>query len=265
MKEITDIKELQSVILSILNKVHDFCIENNIIYSLAYGTMIGAARHKGFIPWDDDIDIFLPRPDFERFFETFKVEGLELHCLRNDKQHDVPVTKVYDIRTVLMQPGSSNMDYGLYIDIYPIDSFQKESKLRRFFLFRNFTIFLMMCNKEPLWRKGRALHRSVLRIVLYPFFAFFSTRRVSLFIDWYLRRLNYANGTVITDMTCFSKIWKCLPKSAFEHTVDVEFEGRKFKAMAGWKEHLKECYGDYMQLPPPEKRVSHHNFRAWWK
>ncbi len=265
MREITDTREIQEIELSILERVHNFCIANDITYSLAYGTMIGAARHKGFIPWDDDIDIIMPRPYFEKFFKIFKVEGLELHCLRNDKRHDAPVAKVYDTRTAIMQPGSSTMDYGLYMDIYVFDSFQSEAKIKSFFKLRKLLIFLMMCNKEPLYRKGRALYRNLLRIALYPFFAFFSTRRVSLFIEWYLKRLNYEFGSFLTDMTPYTNICQCLPKSVFESTVDVEFEGKKFKAMNGWRKQLKGYYGDYMQLPPPEQRVSNHDFRAWWR
>ena len=84
MQELT-LKELQQVSLDIIKDVHSFCVNNNITYSIAYGTLIGALRHKGFIPWDDDVDIVMPRPDFERFCREYRSDKLRLIYYGNDK------------------------------------------------------------------------------------------------------------------------------------------------------------------------------------
>ena len=96
MKKKLSLDEIKSNSLQILKLVHDFCVANNIKYSLAYGTLLGAVRHKGYIPWDDDIDIMMTRPEYERFCNTFKMKGLSLHRHQNDPDCYILFARVCD-------------------------------------------------------------------------------------------------------------------------------------------------------------------------
>ena len=118
--------EIHSYLLNILRVVADFCDRNGLRYSIAYGTLLGAVRHKGFIPWDDDIDIMMPRPDFTRFVATFgKEPDARYRCLYhtvNDKESFYHCfAKVHDSHTLSKQSRFKRFKFGLNIDIFPID------------------------------------------------------------------------------------------------------------------------------------------------
>lgn len=134
-KEIT-MEELRAIQLDILDKIHAFCTEHGIRYSLGGGTLLGAVRHKGYIPWDDDIDIMLPRPDYERFLKEFdgKYAELNLQHYGNDNTCCIPFAKVYDNRTVLIEKLQKS---GIYIDVFPIDGLPEESKIKDYLYIYN--------------------------------------------------------------------------------------------------------------------------------
>ena len=118
------LEEIHACLLDILKSVDKFCLENNLRYSIAYGTLIGAVRHKGFIPWDDDIDLLMPRPDFDRFVATFGREpGARYRCLYNARNEDENFihffAKVHDTHTVSTQGKFEKYKFGVDIDIFP--------------------------------------------------------------------------------------------------------------------------------------------------
>lgn len=121
MRKLSD-SEVKEIQMHILDDVHEFCTANNLRYTLIGGSMLGAARHKGFIPWDDDIDIGLPRPDFERFMESYAPKQPYYKALdyRHDKNYVSAFAKVYDTRT---HTRSVNIidNRSVYIDVFPID------------------------------------------------------------------------------------------------------------------------------------------------
>ena len=135
MKEISSIDELKVIELDIMKKIHRFCVDNNIIYYLCYGTLIGAIRHKGFIPWDDDIDILMPRPDYERFLKLFprvqKQLGLEVVNHKTKTYFGRPMSKVIDKRTDLFEPEFKGDDHiGVFVDVWPLDGAANSKKER---------------------------------------------------------------------------------------------------------------------------------------
>ena len=123
MRRITDIQELRGVQLGILDDIHAFCVDNGIRYFLACGTLIGAVRHKGYIPWDDDIDLYMPRDDYERFINEFKSVSGNCRVLdpKKEKHYYYTYAKVVDKRTLLVEPEADGYRIGVYVDVFPVD------------------------------------------------------------------------------------------------------------------------------------------------
>lgn len=126
MREVIEIKEIQSILLPILEYIDKVCKDNNLRYSLAFGTLIGAIRHKGFIPWDDDIDIVMPRTDFDKLIEILEKEQNKKYKILSPYDTNSffagQMLKVYDAETKLCEfPNKYNLEYGAYIDVFPID------------------------------------------------------------------------------------------------------------------------------------------------
>jgi lipopolysaccharide cholinephosphotransferase len=120
MKQITDIRELRQLQLAIMDDIHQFCEQNGIRYSLAGGTLIGAFRHQGYIPWDDDIDIYLMRSDYERFLKEYKDKNgrFQLLCPEQTEHYFYTFAKVIDTQTVMIEDETEGYEIGVYVDVF---------------------------------------------------------------------------------------------------------------------------------------------------
>lgn len=266
MREITDKREIQKIELEIFDAIHAFCEARGLRYSLYGGTLIGAIRHKGFIPWDDDIDLIMPRPDYEIFCREFKADGFSVHDHRNDSEYVYPYAKVYNDKTLLIEDLFPNIRAGVYVDIFPVDGFPDNNEsLRRAKCSRTFNMRFVVCKNVEMGKKKWSLVKKIivtsLRYLLLPL-------PNSYFLERFqkdVKKYGFENMPFIADMTWGYGERQCVPASAFASFVDVDFEGRTAKALVGWDMYLRNVFGDYMQLPPVEKRCSGHEFSAWWK
>lgn len=259
--------ESKTIMLNILKEVSDFCDKNSITYYLSAGTLIGAIRHKGFIPWDDDIDIDMPRPDYERFIELYKKKGKYSICAPYDSNSIYIHTKVYDSQTVKYEGG---IDYsrftplGIDIDIFPIDGqptnedesvFKKQVKRRAIY----YSLFqACVCSTD--YKKFKSLIKiHICRLFGKNFFC-------RLYINS-AKQYSYTTSSMLGFVSPFSQYsYKNRhDKKVFKDKVKVQFEDGKFWAPIGYDEYLCNIYGDYMQLPPIEKQQSHHINSIYWK
>ena len=262
-------EEFKQISLDILDAVHHFCEEHNIKYSLACGTLIGAIRHKGFIPWDDDIDIYMPRQEYNNFMTLFPDLCEGKYALvafeRNTPGWNYPYAKVYDSRTRYIEDKKYDFyDMGIGIDVFPIDSAPNDEKEWTIYESKRKALRNIYVMKELRWRKGRSLLKNILvqicSLLLYPF----SKRKLAMILDKYAQKYN-ASKTEYCAENCLGKPNARFLYTDFSTIIDSPFENRVFKIMAGYDDYLRSFYGNYMQMPPPEEQVSHHRFTAYWK
>lgn len=260
MQELT-LRELQQVSLDILVDVHNFCVQNNIKYAIDYGTLIGALRHKGFIPWDDDVDIVMPRPDYERFCQSYQSNDYQLIYYGNDPSALAAFARVVDCKKTHYETERpwTKQESGVWIDIFPIDGVESDKKVyaRRYERLRRMSKIAYkfrrqnhhINEKDSQWSKLKTIIALILGI---------GGKLPAFIIDKMVKTMS----KVPFDSTSFVGQCSCLddgpiqfPKKDFEDYILLPFEEYKFYAMKGYDHHLRQLYGDYMQLPPEEQRI----------
>ena len=272
MKEITDNRELQRIELGILESVHSFCSKNGIRYFLSGGTLLGAVRHGGFIPWDDDVDIMMPRPDYERFCNTFSAPFYSVHTFRNDPAYFFPFAKVHDDRTILVEDRDPHGKHAVCIDVFPLDGVSDNGPAPRRLLGKQrlFYSFFSVLRAPPLfrkrpWRRQLALWAGLpLRLIPRRLRAA-AVRRTLFWLDRSVSRQEFGKSPYACVLVWGGTLVELCPRSVYDSAVPIRFENDEFFAMSEWKAYLESHYGDYMTPPPPGKRATHHGFRAWWK
>jgi len=258
VKKINDIQELRSVQLGILDHVHQFCESHNLTYFLSSGTLIGAVRHQGYIPWDDDIDIYMPRADYERFLQEYNADS-HFRVLNpyKEKNYYYTFAKVVDTRTKMVETETKGYEIGIYMDIFPVD-YVTENLQERSRIFRLKYLLYKI-------RRCKISHENYLRSKLAYYCYRLLPIPVSLLNRWiqHLIVLKQPTDTVCNMTEAGPKIKGCFPAEDIVSSVDILFEGKMYKTMVGYKDYLTRTYGDYMQLPPVEQRVT-HSFEAYW-
>ena len=260
MRKITDIQELRSLQMGIMDSIHAFCVAHGIKYSLAGGTLIGAFRHHGYIPWDDDIDIYLMRSDYERFLREYHDASGRYQLLSPTATDHYFYTfaKVIDTHTVMHEDETEGFEIGVYVDVFPLDYVPDGmSARRRVFWWKHMLYKIRRCKISN-------------TVYLHSALAFYCYRYLPVtvsFIDRLLERYVHRrrpSGYICEMCETDRPLKGCYSVAAFAETFDVLFEDRTYKAMKGYDEYLTNTYGDYMALPPENQRTR-HQFKAYYK
>lgn len=274
MKQLT-LKELQQFSLAILKDVAGFCERNGIRYSLGYGTLLGAVRHKGFIPWDDDVDIMMPREDYERFREIYKSEKYSFIDSRNTSDCYIAFGRVCETERTLSVSYIPwiKRDVGVWIDIFPIDRVPDDMEtFKRLYD----SLYLLMRFNIGI-RKAHTISSS----------RFSLCRRLKI---WLLKKTNPRlikrdPSDLVKDMNTMIRLtspkeghhWSqlCCPEAGtcefftdeeINEYVRLPFEDSEFFAWKGYDNILRDSYGDYMALPPEDRRKPLQNYITfYWK
>ena len=262
-------KELQ---LEILNTIDDYCSNNDIKYFLLYGTLLGAVRHKGFIPWDDDIDIGMMRDDYNRFFESFnqysRDNGLKYEAVNidNKSKYYLPIGKVIDKDTILFEHVNVNCPLGVFIDVFPIDNLPDSREQCVKIVKRIGYIERLLGYKQAFWSDRYSLFKNIYHMImkgiLFPFSNNFLCKQINKMASCYGGSKKENAGSIVLGVYGEKGIWK---RKYFDDSAKLEFEGKLYSAPIGYDNLLHCIYGDYMTLPPKEKQINHHINSAYWR
>ncbi len=256
-----ELRRIGTVQLQIMDEVHRLCELHHIRYYMIAGTLLGAVRHSGFIPWDLDIDVAMPRADYERFREICKTKLDEAYCYldhtsgRNyPRPHALVTAKDTKICMKYDPLNPKPMELGIYVDIFPLDHAPDDEKLRR-----KQAKKLRRIRRLKQWRLPYSYsYRRWKRYAHYTVSAllsWISVPRLNAYQQKQMQKYDQLETKCLCSMASGYPYEKqCMPKEIYGEPVLLEFEGRKYYAPEHYEEWLTRLYGDYMQLPPPEKR-----------
>ena len=264
MKELS-FEEIRQIELDLLIDVANFCDSHGITYFLAYGTLLGAVRHQGFIPWDDDIDIEMPREDYERFLALYNKEKTNddyLAVSPYEKKARHTFGKVIDMSTLKCEASvryENNQPLGVDIDIFPLDGLSPDGKERK-----------------KLYRKRKIVYQCYLFSIVDSSKGKLKTRIVSWLCGLFgkdfffkkaqkIKRFDYYQSDLVSEQSNLYVYNKIFKREWFDKTIDLPFEGHMFKVPAGYDQVLTTDYGDYMTLPPESEQVTHHTCKMYKK
>lgn len=255
--------DMQRKLLEIIKWYHNFCVKNGLRYYLIGGSMLGAIRHKGFIPWDDDIDVGMPRKDFERFLSL--TEGKIIDHYTSESFHSknpdyvYPFAKLYDTETTLTEMKRIPVTRGVYIDVFPLDgaSFDKryQKSYKKFRYWKNLlSILTADVNENRNWK----VNWSIRLARLIPFHITI-TKRLLYLIDHFCQTIDFDNAATVANLVGSRKSKELLDWDIFGTPVLYDFEDTKLYGVQLYDRYLSELIGDWKVLPPEDKRYGHFN------
>lgn len=263
-----NIDELKQLQISLLDELKIYCEENNLTYFLAYGTLIGAIRHHGYIPWDDDVDVIMPRDDYDYLINNFNndvSESFSVVDYKIDKNYYLPFAKLVRTDTVLKEEIDSPFEIGVYLDVFPLDNMGSSKAEARINLAIAYFLNALQTFMNVPIKKDRAFYKNAILLFGKIFTSTISNVTVSKWIELFskFKRGNRYVGVMAgvlknNDSRIFDPKW-------FENSTSVTFENKQYAAPNGYDKLLNTVYGNYMKLPPEKDRVPHHSFEAWYK
>jgi len=274
MKQMT-LEDVHKVLYDILVDIHDFCVKNDIKYSLSGGSLLGAVRHNGIIPWDDDIDIQMSRPEYEKFIHSYKsrrgyelfsreIEGCEDVCIAFSRVCEMKLTYV-DVRT---NPWKEKPT-GVWIDVLPIDGAPNDKKtaarkIKKMYLYWWITHIVranLPIDAKYLNNPSKRIKSIIKRFLSLFVPKDFISRYISMCKEYEYEKYSY----IANYSTMQYKFREWQPKSSMNVLVLHKFEQGEFYIMEDFDVSLSHLYGNYMELPPVEKRVAHEINSYYWR
>lgn len=254
------LRTLQLTELEILKVIDKVCRDNDIPYSLYAGSLLGAVRHKGFIPWDDDLDICMSRENYNRFLATWEKVSPEGYLLQNKDNapgFSQSFTKIRKNHTTFWQEGENPNKYhtGIFVDVFPIDRIPNGKLQRKLFQLR--AVSYQLCTREFVPPKERFL----IRLATKAFYAittsnFRASQRKKL--ENIITSYNSDKTLETIAIETISTIRTYYPADLLDSYIDIPFEDGVFMSFSQWDESLRRKFGDYMQLPPEDQRTWRH-------
>lgn len=258
-------EQVQQEELSLLIVFSDFCKEHQLRYSLQAGTLLGAVRHRGFIPWDDDIDVSMPRPDYDRLIALSSELPRGFSLITPDNSpFAFPFVKFINTSIRAQEAVSDGvLEEYLWIDVFPIDGACNnngevayiQKKLNRLMTLSSWAAY----GSSPRDNIPKKFVKTIAKPICRKLGA---KRRMMRMAAKIARTPSYQDSARVSSFFGGAKTGWTLPKEDYEAMIEVEFAGYMFPAMGCWDEYLTKCYGDYMKPPSSEQQAT-HAFKAW--
>lgn len=273
MQELTT-RETQEAALEVLKTITDLCDQLGCRYFLAYGTLLGAVRHKGFIPWDDDVDIMMPRPDYERLLDYFKnhkgdYPNIQLFNYDECKEYPYMISRFSDSRYKLVEENEKSYGMGVFIDVYPLDGLgntQEEAYKKG----RKADILSSLCYQASRTRfvaETNTYGMKTLKIIA-KFPMYFIARALGKdFFQKILSKLKYPDYDSSEYVGC--GVWivgykdDTYKREWFDELEKTPYEQYEFYIPKKYDTILKQLFHDYMKLPPEKDRIGHHHYKTY--
>lgn len=257
--------EIQIRLVKILKWFNEFCISHHLKYYILGGTMLGAVRHGGFIPWDDDIDVGLPRKDYEEFltltkgaqFGDFVTEGIDTP----NKDFFYGYAKIYDTKSTLVENNRYKIKRGIYVDVFPIDGVANSSEEINSYISPIFSKHNLLLARSCGIRKGRKWYKnaSVRLARLIPNFII-DNKKLMLSVDNMCKQRDYDDYSIVGNLYGAWGRKEIMEKNIFGNPTLYNFEDIRVYGVEDYDRYLTSLYGDWRKLPPKEKQVTHHDF-----
>ncbi len=261
MKKELSLQEIKAITYDVLISFRNFCSDYNIHFYLSNGTLLGAIKYNGFIPWDDDIDVFVPRADYDRLIELYKdSDRYKLFSRERNSKYKFPFAKLCDMTTLKEEFNiDSGVPLGVDIDIFPLD--YCSAHIFKPTVQRKMKVYQIGCLLSKfVTSKGKpVVKRLIISLCRFLGFNYFCNR----LIKTVNKEISLGNEFMGCLMWPIYGQREVIPSDVFADSVEVDFEGEKFPAPVGYDTYLRSLYGDYENDPPIDKQQSHHNYTAY--
>lgn len=265
-----NLREIQLASLKILEDIDNFCRNNSIKYFIFFGTLIGAVRHKGFIPWDDDIDIAMPRSDYDRFLKEYGKDGkYRLVNYENDNHCPFMITRISDDSYKLFSKYGPNYKIGTFIDVYPLDGVGNDvlhAKIASKFS-RKYASRLSKSLERNIYGVVNDTHHGLKKWILLFTYIIPKLKGSSFYREKLLELRNqypeYNNSKYVGCVTWAMLASEYFQREWFEQIIDMKFENIIVMGPAEYDKVLTQNFGNYMELPPVKDRIAHHYYKIY--
>lgn len=264
MKPLTS-QEIKARQLEIVDALHNFCIQHDLTYFMNYGTLIGAVRHQGVIPWDDDMDFMMPRKDYQKFIQAFpKDERFQLLSLETNKKYYNNFAKLIDTETFIEDTrNSKTYPSGVFIDIFPYDRFDDMKVVEKTYIWES--LKLLSFSKQENITYGDSMLKDVIRTIIWFILRPISPRVFAHKIEQVIHTYKTTQGKYEGLLASKFKQKEVFPAGIFDDIIELVFEERHLPAPKEYDKLLTQYYGNYMELPPKDKQVNPHGTIAYLK